>query len=95
MDNQAVWRAMLGQQERTMTYFVRQNRLCAALMTKLNDWMDLVWKHRGLLAENGLLDDAVGDVVELVELTEQQMETMSMMSESNLRTIQEIVRASQ
>jgi len=91
MDADAVWTAMLGQQERTMTYIVRLSRLSTALMAKLNDWMDLVWSHRSLLAEHDLLDEAVDDVTELVELAEQMMETMTTMNESSLRAIQEML----
>ena len=92
MDADAVWTAMLGQQERTTTYIVRLSRLSTALMAKLNDWMDMVWSHRSLLAEHDLLDEAVDDVTELVELAEQMMETMTTMNESSLRAIQEINR---
>lgn len=93
MDADAVWTALLGQQERATTYMVRQNRLCAALMAKLSDWLDLVWGNATLLAEHGLLDAAVDDVTDLVELAEQLVEGNTITSESNLQAIRELSKA--
>lgn len=89
----AAWLAILGQQERALTYCVWQGRLASRLMDRIDSWLDLIWTNRVMLAEAGLLDDAMQDVLELVSLAEEHMEVGVGLSESNLKAVQEMIGA--
>lgn len=85
--------AVLGYQNRFLTYQVRQQRLQAERLKEINAMFDTLWNHKEALADCGAFEPFFEVANRLLDITEEESEVLEIGVESAKISTREMMEA--